>query len=262
MKTILIIGKKSFIGSSLKKYLSKHFDITILSYESSIKKKISFFNNFTHVINTSIHRNYIKKKYNDEYDFDKKIIQKFSKINFIYIYLNTRKIYFQKENITENSRLNPSKFYEKNKLLTEKFLKKKLKKNFLSLRIGNLIGQRMFKSRRNHHKLFFDNFLKLRRSKKKIIIEDDFKDFLSIKQFCEILRLLILKKIVGIYNVSLSEKVYISEITKWLDYDVYKRINFIKKNNDSFTLSNKKLINKIKRKPLKKDLRLFCENFF
>ena len=92
MKKILIIGKKSFIGSNLYKFLSKYYYVEILPFDKVIKKKESFFDIFTHIINTSIHKNYIIKKYNKNCDFDIRFIQKFSKINFIYIYLNTRKI--------------------------------------------------------------------------------------------------------------------------------------------------------------------------
>ena len=62
MIKILIIGKKSFLGSNLNLYLSKFYEIEMLSYEQAIKKKINFFNKFTHIINTSIHANYIMKK--------------------------------------------------------------------------------------------------------------------------------------------------------------------------------------------------------
>ena len=83
------------------------------------------------------------------------------------------------------------------------------------------------KNKRNYHKLFFDNFLVLRKYKKKIIAADDFKDFLSIIQFSQIIRALISKKINGIYNVSLSEKVYVSELVKWLDKKYFKKISFM-----------------------------------
>ena len=94
---------------------------------------------------------------------DRIFIQKFNKVNFIYILLNTRKIYVNNEKIKENSRLNPKKYYEKNKLKTEIFLKKRIKNKFLSLRISNIIGYRLIKTKRNNHKLFFDNFLIMRK---------------------------------------------------------------------------------------------------
>tara|TARA_A100001015_G_C14938674_1_gene691606 strand:+ start:124 stop:915 length:792 start_codon:yes stop_codon:yes gene_type:complete len=262
MIKILIIGKNSFIGSNLKKFLSKNFEVVILSFEEVINKNVFFFLNFSHVINTSIHENYIKNKYKKIYDLDKKFICKFKKIKFIYIYLNSRKIYLQKENIFEVSSKKPVCNYGRNKLLTENYLKKKLKNKLLSLRIGNIIGKRISKIQRSNHKLFFDNFLVYRKFKKKITVDNDFKDFLSIEQFCRIVEILIKKKITGIYNVSLSEKIYVSELINWLDIEFFKKISFINERKDSFTLSNKKLLKKIDIKPLKVEFKKFCKSIF
>ena len=66
-------------------------------------------------------------------------------------------------------------------------------------------------------------------------------------------------KIKGIYNVSLGQKVYISEIVEWLDNKFFKNIKFIDSQKDSFTLSNKKLLKKIKISLTKKQLKLFCK---
>ena len=62
MRRVLIIGKKSFLGSNLKKRLSKYFKIDNYSYENVISKNNDFFIRYTHIINTTIHQNYIKKK--------------------------------------------------------------------------------------------------------------------------------------------------------------------------------------------------------
>jgi len=260
MNKILIIGKKSFIGSNLNKYLPKKFEVVILSFEEVINKNQNFFLKFTHVINTSIHKKYINHPYIKKYDLDRKFVLKFNKINFIYIFLNTRKIYFQKTNIGEGSIIKPISNYARNKFKTETFLKRKLKRKLLSLRIGNIIGKRIVKSKRNNHKLFFDNFLVMRKFKKKIIVADDFKDFLSIIQFCKIIKILINKKISGIYNVSLSEKVHVSELVNWIDAKYLKQISFEGKRKDSFTLSNKKLLKVIDIKPSKHELKKFCKN--
>ena len=262
MNKILIIGKNSFIGSNLRKYLLNKIDFEILSFEETISKKNSFFLQFTHVINTAIHSKYIKKKYNKFYDLDRKFISKLKKINFIYIFLNTRKIYLQKQNISECSIKKPICNYSKNKIKTESFLKKKLKKKLLSLRIGNIIGKRIVKNKRNYHKLFFDNFLSYRGNKKKMTVANDFKDFISIVQFCKIVENLIKKNIYGIYNISLAKKIYLSELINWLDADFYKKINFIDGTKDSFTLSNKKLLKKIAVKPSKTQLKKYCKNIF
>ena len=260
MTKILLIGKKSFLGSNLKLKLSQIYKVDNYSHEKIIKKNLSFIKNYSYVINTAIHSHYVNNKYNKKYDLDRIFIEKFHQAGFFYIFLNTRKIYFQKENISEISAIKPISNYGRNKFKTETFLKKKLKRKLLSLRIGNIIGKRIMKNKRNYHKLFFDNFLVLRKYKKKIIAADDYKDFLSIIQFSQIIGALISKKINGIYNVSLSEKVYVSELVKWLDKKYFMKISFMGNQKDSFTLSNKKLLKKIYIKPTKRELKNFCKN--
>ena len=51
MKKILIIGKKSFLGSNLKNYLSKYMIVDVYSYEEIISRNLKFFNKYTHIIN-------------------------------------------------------------------------------------------------------------------------------------------------------------------------------------------------------------------
>ena len=160
MNKILIIGKKSFLGSNLRKYLSKYFQVDCIDFEKAYKKKNSYFNNYSHILNTSIDTKYVTDKYSVKNDIDLKFIQKFKKINFIYVFFNSRKIYPNKFNISENEKLNPKDNYSKNKIITEKYLNYKYKKKILSLRISNIIGKRIFKKNRNAHQIFFDNFLK------------------------------------------------------------------------------------------------------
>jgi nucleoside-diphosphate-sugar epimerase len=261
MIKILIIGKKSFLGSNLNNYLSKFYELDHFSYEKMITKSSLFFNNYSHIINTAIHPRYVKYKYDNNFDLDKKFIKKFKKINFRYIYLNTRKIYSPKANINENSKLNPIDNYAKNKLITEKFLEIKLKKKLINLRISNIIGNRIFKNSRNTHKLFFDKFLNYKKKikKKKIIVHNDFKDFLSIDQFCRIISKIIELNIYGTYNVSIAEKIYLSQIINWIDKKFLKKITLLEPTKNSFTLSNTKLIKKIRIKITKNQLKLFCK---
>jgi len=259
MVKILIIGKKSFIGSHLKKYLSRYFVVNNYSFEQIIKKKKSLLQTYSHVINTSIHKNYINNKYNQKFDLDIKFINNFKNCNFRYLFLNTRKVYFQKENISERSKILPIDNYGRNKYFTETLLKKKLADNLISLRISNVIGKKIFKNKRNNHKLFFDNFLEYKKNNKKISINDNFKDFITIDQFCTVIKKIINSKIYGTYNVSLSKKVYISEIVSWIDKRFLKNIKFYKADSNSFTLSNKKIKKRIKINLSKRQLMLFCK---
>ena len=259
MKKILIIGKKSFLGSNLKIYLSKFYKVDCYSYEKIIFKNNSFFDKYSHILNTAIHKRYIKKRYDKKYDLDSNFVEKFDKINFDYIYINSRKIYRPKENINENSSIAPVDIYAKNKLITERLLQKKCKNRLVSLRVSNVVGKKIIKNLRNNHKLFFDNFLQYRQNKRKIIVNNDFKDFLSIDQFSKVVQKIIKYEIKGIYNVSVGEKIYISEIVEWLDKKFKKKIQFVDTKKDSFTLSNKKLLKKIKINLSKNHLKLFCK---
>ena len=90
-------------------------------------------------------------------------------------------------------------------------------------------------------------------------MNNEFKDFISINQFSEIINQIIKFNIKGIYNISLGEKIYISEILKWLDKKFLKKVRFINIQKDSFTLSNKKIIKKIKINLTKNQLKLFCK---
>jgi len=259
MRNILIIGKKSFIGSHLNKYLSKFFNVEIFSYKKIYSQNETFFEKYSYIINTSIHPLYQKKKYNKKFDLDLKFIEKFKKINFTYVFLNSRKIYFQRENITETSKKEPKCNYGKNKLISEKCLKKILKKKLLSLRISNVIGKRLIINTRQVRKLFYDNFLDFRQVKKRLVFNDDFKDFITVDQLCEIIKKLIQKKINGVFNVSLGEKVYLSEIVNWLDKNFLSRVDFNNERLDSFTLSNKKLLKTINISINKNQLKKFCK---
>ena len=259
MIKILIIGKKSFLGSNLTRYLSKYFRVNNYSFEEVLKKDNIFFREYTHIINTCIHKNYIYKKYKKKFDLDIRFVEKFKKIEFKYIFLNTRKIYFQKENITERSRISPIDIYGHNKYRTEILLKKKLKQSLISLRISNIIGKKICKNSRNNHKLFFDNYLFYKKQNLKLTISDNFKDFISINQFCTVIKKIIKHKICGIFNISLSKKVYISEIIQWIDPSFLKNIKFDKADNNSFTLSNKKIRKKIQLNLSKKQLMSFCK---
>jgi len=155
----------------------------------------------------------------------------------------------------------PKSSYSRNKLITEKKLLKKFKKNLIILRISNIIGNKINKKNHLHHTfvdVFFDN------SKKGFVLEskNQFKDFISIDKFCQIIVEIIQKNLSGIYNVSIGKKIKISSIISWLNFynpEKHKIIS-IKKNiiKQNFYLNNKKLMSKIKTKNTINDLKKYC----
>ena len=259
MKRILLIGKRGFLGNHLNQYLRKNFQIKFISFReiSNLKKTEA---NYDYIINTSINKNYINKKYNKKFDNDLKISNYLDPKKNIFIFLSSRKVYKSKENIRETDKLNPLTHYSKNKLITENFLKNKFKKNILILRISNIIGYKL-NVKKKLHKTFVDLFYE--KAKKGFIYDNKerFKDFLSVQKFSQILIMIIKKDLRGTYNVSIGRKIYLNQIIKWLNKYNKKSLKLINHSstnkNQNFYLNNNKLMSKIKIKnslfELKKD---------
>ena len=270
-KKIIIIGKNGFIGSNLIKLLKKKFDIKSYGYRKFLNVNRKFLLNVNYVINCTSNKQYVNKKYSKKNDFDFQISKKIKDLNCKMIFLTSRKIYKLGDNLNESSKLKPNCNYSKNKLHTEKILLKNLKNRILILRISNLIGINKFRNNNKKiHKTFIDSFfLNVQRG---IIFnnEKNYKDFLSINKFGEIIEKLINKKVVGIYNVSLGKKVYLNKIINWLNLfnkNKYKSIDIPKGyKTECFYLNNDKLMKKINIKnkliDLEKDCKSIIKFFF
>lgn len=257
MKKILIVGKRGFIGNNLSKYLKKFFTVTLESFESTNRLK-SKINNFDYVINTSINKKYIEKRYNHKFDNDLKISSLIKNNKTVYIFLSSRAVYKAKANIKENSKILPKSNYAKNKFITENKLEKKLNKNLIILRISNVIGDKS-NIRKLHNTfidIFFDNI------KKGFILDNKnyYKDFISIDKFCEIVKKIIQRNLKGIFNVSIGKKVLINDVLNWLNFYNLKKVKL--KNNkskvDCFYLNNNKLMSKIRINNSVLELKKYC----
>ena len=248
MKRILLIGKRGFLGNHLNQYLRKNFQIKFISFREigNLKRSKA---KYDYIINTSISKNYINKKYDKKFDNDLKISNYLDPKKNIFIFLSSRKVYKSKENIRETDKLNPLTNYSKNKLITENFLKNKFKNNILILRISNIIGYKL-NVKKKLHKTFVDLFYE--KAKRGFIYDNKkrFKDFLSIQKFSQILIMIIKKDLRGTYNVSIGRKVYLNEIIKWLNNYNKKSLKVINHNvtskSQNFYLNNNKLMSKIK----------------
>jgi len=246
MKKVLIIGKRGFIGKNLNKFLKLDHKVKLISFKNAIN--YNQINKYNFVINASINKDYITKKYNKNFDNDIKIADKINNKKTVYVFLSSRKVYKAKPNINENSKLSPKSNYSKNKLKTEKILNKRFKNNLIILRISNIIGNKL-KFGKNLHKTFVDIFYD--KAKKGIIYDNkkNYKDFLSIQKFCEIINMIIRKDLRGTFNVSLGKKVFLNDLIKWLNNfnkKKFKIINYNKTSGGNFYLNNRKLMSKIK----------------
>lgn len=264
-KKLLIIGKNSFIASNIFLKLKKKIHIKKMKYSMFIRCNMKSLSKFDYILNCCLRRKYVLEKYNSKNDLDFHILKKIKKLNINYIFLSSRKVYKPKFNIRETDRILPKNYYEKNKLITENYIKKTIPKNYLILRISNVIGARLINNRKSHN-LFLDNFILNFKNNFFLNYNKTFKDFISIDQFTGIFFKIIQKNIKGIYNVSLGKKIYVGEIFKWLTSSSQKSLN-IKNfynnkiyNSDSFTLNNEKLKKALNISIKKKDLKIYCLN--
>ena len=258
---ILIIGKNSFIGKNIHKNLNKKLDIKKICFDTFKIKKLFFFRQFDFIINCSITKEYIAKKYSLDNDLDFFVANKVKFTKCRYIFISTRNVYGSKFNITEETPTRPITPYGRNKLITEKKLAHIFKDRLLVLRTSNIIGLKS-KNKNQMHTTFLDYFCQNIAANKVILHKNIYKDFLSIDQFTNILFLLIQKKAFGIINVSMGKKVYLKNIVKWLNFFNKKDYKYIHEdkgmNLDSFTLNNKKLNKIINYKILLIDLKKDC----
>lgn len=261
-KKIIIIGKKSLLGHFINKNLNKKLTILHLNLKQFNDLSIKIIKKYDYVCNCSITPKYQKNKYKPSNDIDIQIADKIKRLKVKYIFLSSRKVYEPGRNIRENSKLKPIDNYSKNKIITEKKIIKIMKKNYLILRISNIVGKPIKNSNKISNN-FIDNFIKYKKQKKIIKYNNYFKDFLSINQFTTILFHILKNKLTGIFNVSLGEKIYISEIIDWLNNHSSSKFKPINKfiDNDSFYLNNDKLLKNTKIRIKKKDLMNYCLNF-
>mgnify|MGYP001296621330 CR=1 FL=1 len=257
MGKTIIIGKRGFLGNSLHKYLHGRTNCRLISFSDFKNNKLKL-KNYSHIINCSINSNYIKKKYNERFDNDLIISNLIKKNKIKLIFLSSRKIYKSGLNLKENSKLNPKSNYSKNKLITERKLSEILKRKLVILRVSNIIGDKS--KTRNLHNTFVDTFFE--NAKKGLIFNNkaQYKDFISIEKFNEIMFHIIKKDLNGIYNVSIGRKININSLVNWLNHYNKKncRIKNIKKNQQSFYLNNNKLMKKIRIKNSIDDLKKYC----
>ena len=248
-KKILIIGQNGLISKNLFNYFkSKKINIYRIGFKGFLKK--NNINNFDIIINCTSNHKFVKTKYANKNDNDLIIAKKIINLKTKLVMLTTRKIYKAKFNIKELDKKEPNCNYSKNKLISEVSVKKILGSRVLILRVSNIINNPN-KNKRKLHNTFSDIFFEM--AKKGYIYNNNkkiYKDFISIKKFNQIVYELIKKNSFGIFNISLSKKVYIYELTAWLNFYNTKKIKMINiKNNfndDSFTLNNDKLMKQIK----------------
>ena len=269
-KKLLIIGEKGFVSSNLIEFFKKKkLKFYSISFKNFINKFYLYNNKFDYIINCSLNKSYIKNKYQSQNDNDLLIAKKIKNSKTKLAILSSRKIYKPKFDIKESHKKKTDCNYSKNKLQSEILIKKILLNRLLILRISNIVGLPN-NNKKKLHKTFSDIFFET--VKRGLIYKnkDTYKDFISIKKFCEIIHALIINGSYGVFNVSIGKKIYTQKIIKWLNHHNHNKVKLININstfnNESFTLNNDKLMKRIKIKNRLDDLRKECinisKNFF
>ena len=156
-KRVLIIGKKSFVGINLHKFLNEKLISKKISFNDFKTINITKLKNINVIINCSIKKKYLNQNYKDINDIDLQIAKKIKNLNIKYIFLSSRKVYSPGPNLKETSKTKPFDKYVKNKLITEKKIKKILINKLLILRVSNILGAQIKKTNRKIHKTFLHN---------------------------------------------------------------------------------------------------------
>jgi nucleoside-diphosphate-sugar epimerase len=262
MKKVLLVGERSFIAHNIKIFLKKKkIDADKISFAKFLKINLSKINGYQYIINCSTNLYYINNKYNSKFDNDFLIASMIAKLKNRLILISTRKVYRNSSNISENSKIAPTCNYSKNKKISEIKSDKILKKRLIIIRTSNIIG---IKNKSQHlHNTFIDNFLDFIKKGKIQYGEKDYKDFVTINQFCEIIYRILINKnhLYGVFNLSINKKIYIRDIVSWLLKYCSKDIKIIEKKKsmfESFTLNNKKLSKKLNYHIKKKELMEYC----
>ncbi len=280
-KNIIILGSNGSIGTALKLFLKSSyniysfdipdFDVLNKNYIIFFLKKIDKTKNYIIVNCIGLMGADSSKKNVEKYleinsffpsEFIESIIEKIQIEK--YIFLSSETIYGSGKNLLENNKKNPIHPYGISKLIAEINIKKifnKIKKKIpiIILRIPVVIFQ----------KQKFDNTLTL--------ICNDFKNreitiygngthernYIFIKDFCEIINLIVIKKmpkLINVFNVP-GNRCNSINIVKILQKKYRKkiRLNF-KKNMKSFTLvSSSKKFDKMFKFKLKYNLKKIIE---
>lgn len=253
-----ITGATGILGSKIIKKIK--FNFVIFKGDITKKKLVDNWiksNNFDFIIHLAaiVPTKDVEKDYNYakkvNYNGTKNIVDsliKYQKKPKNIFFASTSHVYQIRKKffkIDENQKVKPYSKYGKTKILAENYFKEKLKKQKINYCIGRIFSYTS--PEQNKSFLTPGLFYKIKKSRKKTITFKGlkhFRDFLSINDIINAIRILCIKNGTGIYNIGSSKKFYLETIAKIFCKKFKKKASFIK-SSKSFTYlisDNKKLI--------------------
>lgn len=234
----IIIGKRGFISTEIKKLITKKEETIFLSPENIESFKIGPDHSYK-IILLSFDRKWFRQK---DYDCENeiKILKKFGKTQHTLIYASTSKIYKNGISLNEKSLIAPQSTYAENKLVAENFIRK----NFDAYNIFRMSN--VFSETNIADGSFLDSVTR-NLEKNKVcfdVCKSSLRDFIHIKN---VSKALFSRHALptGIYNLSSNVGLRIDEIINSIilgnDID-HKNLTFSYGTDiRSQTLSNKKI---------------------
>ena len=245
-KKIYLVGYKSFLQKNLYIFLRKKIPNVQKVTFSNLKKK-----NICNciIINCSNDKNFYLKKYNKNIDRNLIISNLIHNKNSILYLISTRQVYSPRLAISEKSKVNPTNFYSRNTLISEKKCKKILNNKLIIMRTSNVIGFEFRKKRKSMMSMLIEGIVN-----KKVILDQNHKykkDILPVNFFCKVVLELIKKRFTGLINVGSGISMTLLEIYNYLKLNsdinlILIKNNKIKDNSFSYDISLLKKITKIK----------------
>jgi len=233
-----ITGSTGTLG---KVFLKKNNKIKFNKFKGDITKKSQVikwinknkFNYFIHLASVvpikKVNKNfsYAKKVnfYGTKYIIDSLIKKKdpiwffFSSSSHVYSYSNSK--------VSEKSILKPISNYGKLKLKTEKYLISKTKNTKIKVCIGRIFS---FTHPTQKESFFIPSIIKKIKKNKKIDLHliNTYRDFVHIYDICNAIKLLMKKKLSGVFNIGSGKKTNLLKIYQII---TKKKINFSNKPN-------------------------------
>ncbi len=243
----IVIGKRGFISTEIKKLITKKKETVFLSPENIDSFKIDP-DQIYKIILLSLDRKWFRQKGYD-CENEAKILKKFGKTRHTLIYASTSKIYKNGISLDEKSLIAPQSTYAENKLIAENFIRKNFH-NYNVFRMSNVFSETNIADGS-----FLDSVTR-NLTKNKVcfdVCKSSLRDFIHIKNVSKVF---FSRETVptGIYNLSSNVGIRIDEIINSIilgnEID-HKNVTFSYGTDiRSQTLSNKKISDILKFKKI------------
>ena len=247
MKIICIDGFNSYLAKNFyNKYKKKY---KVIKFKSDInntnelknfilKKKIDIYIRFAGLSRSNCKINPTKCHYTN-FIANQKLVKFIQLKKIKLIFMSSSHVYsHSNKKISEKFNASPNNNYGRFKLKSENYIKKYLD-DYLIMRIFNVYGKDQPRG------YFFSDMKEKIRNKKKIIINNSYRDFIHVNEVSRFINFALNKKLNGIFNVGSGKSYKLSSIIKMMSEKMKIKPNLlIKKKIDKLVSDNTIIKNK------------------